>query len=200
MPRNADLEGGMHDVPSDLPVAIATTPTAPAHQLKDAQTEVHSIEADDSLPMNATTEAQVPHDLAAMPFTPVDGSAPSSASHDAQSSNDQPVKKRRTRSPSINVMLKTQLINEVAQTANLKKTQAGRAVNALLTTMREALVCGEDVGLPGLGVFWTVERKERIARNPQTGERMNIPERRVVNFKAGQKLKEIIIGFDKSKF
>lgn len=164
---------------------------APAAHLEDM---TPSMAPSDNTPSAAAPVAHL-EDMA--PSMATDNNTPSAAATEAHVANSIQVGKRKPRNTSVNVMGKTQLIEIVAKTADLKKTQAGRAVNALLAAMQEALAEGEDVGLPGFGVFWTEERKERIARNPQTGERINIPERRVVNFKAGQKLKSLIIGLDK---
>ncbi len=89
-------------------------------------------------------------------------------------------------------MTKAELVAKVAAEAGLTKAAAERAVNAFIKALAEALVKGERVALPGLGVFHVKERKARKGRNPRTGEEITIPARKVVTFSAAKALREAL--------
>jgi nucleoid DNA-binding protein len=74
------------------------------------------------------------------------------------------------------------------------KASAKRALNAVGTVIFDALSRGEEVRWSGLGSFKVRERKPRLGRNPQTGEKLQIPARRVVTFSPAQALKERLNG------
>lgn len=87
-------------------------------------------------------------------------------------------------------MTKAELISKVAQISGLKKSEAERAVNAVVESLAEALEKGERTAIPGLGVFNVRKRKARKGRNPRTGKEIKIPARKVVAFTAAKSLKE----------
>lgn len=87
-------------------------------------------------------------------------------------------------------MNKPQLVNAIANDAELTQAEAGRALNALIETVTEALRKGDTVTLVGFGSFSVSDRPERIGRNPSTGEAITIPAAKKPNFKAGKALKE----------
>jgi DNA-binding protein HU-beta len=87
---------------------------------------------------------------------------------------------------------KTDLIDAVAKSADLPKTQAARAVEGLLTAVASALKDGQQVALPGFGTFEVRERAARQGRNPQTGETIQIKAAKVPSFKAGKALKDAV--------
>ena len=89
-------------------------------------------------------------------------------------------------------MKKVELIESVAAKAGLTKADAGRAVDAMVATITEALVKGDRVPLVGFGTFATSKRAARTGRNPQTGAEVKIPARNAVTFKAGSALKEAV--------
>ena len=91
-------------------------------------------------------------------------------------------------------MNKTDLINVVAQEAEISKKAAEAAVNALLATVEETLVQGEKVVLVGFGTFEVKERPERQGRNPKTMENITIPASKTPVFKAGKGLKDKVNG------
>ena len=74
-------------------------------------------------------------------------------------------------------MKKVELIESVANKAGLTKADAGRAVDAMVATVTEALVKGDRVPLVGFGTFATSKRAARTGRNPQTGAEVKIPAR-----------------------
>lgn len=89
-------------------------------------------------------------------------------------------------------MNKTELVNKVAETTGLNKKEAGKAVEATINAISEALINGDKVQLIGFGNFETRERAARSGRNPQTGEAIQIPAAKVPSFKAGAKLKDAV--------
>lgn len=89
-------------------------------------------------------------------------------------------------------MNKPQLVNAIANDAELTQAEAGRALNALIETVTEALRKGDTVTLVGFGSFSVSDRPERIGRNPSTGEAITIPAAKKPTFKAGKALKEAV--------
>ena len=87
-------------------------------------------------------------------------------------------------------MNKTELINAVAEKADLSKKDAEAAVTAVIDAITESLIQGEKVQLVGFGAFEVKARAERIGRNPQTKETIQIPASKTPVFKAGKALKD----------
>lgn len=87
-------------------------------------------------------------------------------------------------------MNKTELINAVAKNAELSRKDADKAVNAAFDAITAALKAGEKVAVVGFGAFEIKERAARTARNPRTGEEIEIAASKAVSFKAGKALKE----------
>lgn len=85
-------------------------------------------------------------------------------------------------------MNKTQLVSAVATKAGLTKAQAKEAVDAMFSTISEALAEGDKVALLGFGTFSVVEKPERTGINPRTQEPITIPARKQIKFKAGSNL------------
>lgn len=85
-------------------------------------------------------------------------------------------------------MNKSELITKVSEKTKISHAQAEHSVNALLSTIEEALRKGEKVSLVGFGSFTTQKRKARAGRNPKSGVMIKIPAKTVVKFKAGSKL------------
>ena len=86
-------------------------------------------------------------------------------------------------------MNKTELVAAIAAKTELSKKNAEKAVAAVLETVAETLAAGEKVQLVGFGTFETREREARTAKNPRTGEPVEVAASRVPAFKAGQALK-----------
>lgn len=91
-------------------------------------------------------------------------------------------------------MNKTELVDVVADAADLSKASAGRAVDALLESISSSLQDGEPVSLVGFGTFAVKDRPARTGRNPQTGASIEIKASRVPGFKPGKSLKEAVNG------
>ena len=89
-------------------------------------------------------------------------------------------------------MNKAELIDAVAESADLPKAAATRAVDALVDAITTALKAGDTVSLVGFGAFSIKERAARTGRNPQTGAAIDIAASRVPAFKAGKALKDSV--------
>jgi len=87
-------------------------------------------------------------------------------------------------------MNKAELISAVAKAAELNRKDADKAVNALVDVITDALRNGDKVQIVGFGAFEAKERAARIARNPRTGEEIEIPASKSVSFKVGKALKD----------
>jgi len=89
-------------------------------------------------------------------------------------------------------MTKADLIDAIAKDANLSKADAGRALNAALDAITGELKKEEKISLVGFGTFSLAKRPKRKGRNPQTGESITIPARKVPRFTPGKALKETV--------
>ena len=87
-------------------------------------------------------------------------------------------------------MNKSDLVDAVAGRADMSKAEAGRAVDAVLGSVGDALGNGDSVSLVGFGTFSVRHRAARMGRNPQTGATMHIAASKVPGFKAGKALKD----------
>lgn len=87
---------------------------------------------------------------------------------------------------------KADLIDTIADAADLSKSQAGAALDALLGDIQGALAKGERVAIAGFGTFQISERAARQGRNPQTGATIQIAASKNVRFKAGKALKDAV--------
>jgi DNA-binding protein HU-beta len=89
---------------------------------------------------------------------------------------------------------KGELVDQVADRADLSKQAASRAVDAVLATVEDALRRGSEVTVSGFGKFHVSERRARLGVNPRTGERIEIAATRVPRFTAGSGLKSAVKG------
>lgn len=89
-------------------------------------------------------------------------------------------------------MTKAELINAVAEKAELSKKDSEKAVGAIVDTITAALVEGDKVALVGFGTFETKQRNARQGINPITKQPMPIPAATVPTFKAGKALKDAV--------
>lgn len=85
-------------------------------------------------------------------------------------------------------MNKTELVNAIAQSAELTKADAKKALDAVLAAIAGALKEKETVALLGFGTFSVSERPAREGINPATKEKISIPAKNVIKFKAGGEL------------
>lgn len=89
-------------------------------------------------------------------------------------------------------MTKAELVEDVADAAELTKKDAERLVEIVFESIIETLNHGEKIELRGFGSFRVRERGARRGRNPKTGDPVSIPAKRVPYFKPGKELKELI--------
>ena len=89
-------------------------------------------------------------------------------------------------------MNKNELIDAVAERTGLAKSDAARAVEAVLGSVTDALRRGDTVSLAGFGAFVAKVRAARTGRNPRTGEAIAIAASRAPAFKAGKALKDAL--------
>lgn len=86
-------------------------------------------------------------------------------------------------------MMKKELVDRISEAAEISKAAAGKALDALIDSVLDAAQKGDRVTLVGFGTFSSAKRKARTGRNPQTGEELKIPAKKVLKFKASPTLK-----------
>lgn len=89
-------------------------------------------------------------------------------------------------------MNKADLVEQVAESADVSKASASRCVEAVFDSIREALAKGDLVTMAGFGTFSVKERAARNGRNPRTGETIQIAASKLPGFKAGKALKDAV--------
>ncbi|MDO5674981.1 MAG: HU family DNA-binding protein [bacterium] len=89
-------------------------------------------------------------------------------------------------------MNKKELVDAMADAADISKAEAEKALNGMLMAVSNALAKGDKVTLVGFGTFSTVKRTERQAKNPRTGASISIPAKTVAKFKPGSKLSDAV--------
>ena len=89
-------------------------------------------------------------------------------------------------------MNKSDLINAIADSADLSKADAGKALDATVNTITNYLKANDSVSLVGFGTFLVRERAARSGRNPQAGATVQISAAKVPAFKAGKGLKDAL--------
>jgi integration host factor subunit beta len=91
-------------------------------------------------------------------------------------------------------MTKAELIKKVASKIDLSKKEAEIVINTMTQSIGDALAAGGKVEIRGFGSFRVRERNPRTARNPKSGEWLEIPAKKVPFFKAGNELKKLVDG------
>lgn len=86
-------------------------------------------------------------------------------------------------------MTKAELVEIISEETGVNKKDTGIIVNLIMENIGQALVDGDKVELRGFGSFKVKTRRSRLARNPRTGESVNVPAKRVPFFKASNELK-----------
>jgi DNA-binding protein HU-beta len=89
-------------------------------------------------------------------------------------------------------MNKSQLVEAIAQQADISKKEAAAALDAITSNITKSLASGEEVALIGFGTFKVSDRAARSGRNPQTGETIQISAAKIPSFKAGKALKDAV--------
>ena len=87
-------------------------------------------------------------------------------------------------------MNKSQLIEALAQDANITLREASPIADTILETMVEALAAGDSIEIRGFGSFVIKEYDSYIGRNPKTGDSIKVPPKKLPFFKVGKDLKE----------
>jgi DNA-binding protein HU-beta len=85
---------------------------------------------------------------------------------------------------------KSELIDAIAESADLSKAAAGRALDGAVEAITNALKSDDSVSLVGFGTFSVKDRAARTGRNPQTGAPIEISAAKIPSFKAGKALKD----------
>ncbi|MDG4867063.1 integration host factor subunit alpha [Guyparkeria sp. 1SP6A2] len=93
-------------------------------------------------------------------------------------------------------LTKADLVETLHNELGLNKREAKDFVDLFFEEMRQVLESGEDIKLSGFGNFTLRDKNERPGRNPRTGEMIPVTARRVVTFRAGQKLKSLVEAYD----
>lgn len=86
-----------------------------------------------------------------------------------------------------------QLVNDIAIETGRTKVETKEMLRVLFGRIRQGLENGDRTELRGFGVFEVVLRKERVARNPHTGEKVNVPAKKRVVFRVGRQLKTMVL-------
>ena len=89
-------------------------------------------------------------------------------------------------------MNKADLVEHIAQAAEISKSAAERAIDAMVAAVKSSLRKGGTVTLVGFGTFYAGKRAARTGRNPRTGEALSIKAARTPKFRAGKALKDAI--------
>ena len=89
-------------------------------------------------------------------------------------------------------MNKNELIEELSDKTGFTKSDTKKFIDKYVEVISKALRKGKDVQLVGFGTFKVTKRKARVGRNPQTGNEIKIPAKKVPSFRAGKALKDTV--------
>ena len=89
-------------------------------------------------------------------------------------------------------MNKTELISQIADSADISKKEAGAALQSFMDAITDTMKKGDKLQLIGFGTFSVNERAARTCRNPQTGKQMEVAAKKVVKFKVGKQLSDAV--------
>jgi DNA-binding protein HU-beta len=91
-------------------------------------------------------------------------------------------------------MKKDELVQVIAESADITKADADRVLKAVVDTITSGVASGQKIQIPGLGTFEARERSAREGRNPQTGETIKIAATTAPGFKAATAFKQAVAG------
>jgi integration host factor subunit beta len=91
-------------------------------------------------------------------------------------------------------MTKADLIEEVSRVVELTRKESEVIVEAIFDSIVRSLKTGDKIEIRGFGSFRTRERQARIGRNPKTGDRVEVPAKRIPYFKPSKELKDLVNG------
>ena len=89
-------------------------------------------------------------------------------------------------------MTKAELVEKVANQINLTKKQTEVVVNTVFSSITDSLAEGKKVELRGFGSFRIRQRNARVGRNPKSGQKVDVPSKKVPFFKAGKELRGLV--------
>ncbi len=89
-------------------------------------------------------------------------------------------------------MNKAGLVDVIHEIVGGTKADSEKAMDAIIETITKNLKSGEEVSISGLGIFSAKQRAARTARNPRTGEKIQVPAMKVPKFRAAKALKEAV--------
>ena len=89
-------------------------------------------------------------------------------------------------------MTKAELIEEVSRVVEMTRKDSEVIVEAIFESIVRALHTGDKIEIRGFGSFRTRERQGRVGRNPKTGERVEVPAKRIPYFKPSKELKDVV--------
>jgi integration host factor subunit beta len=89
-------------------------------------------------------------------------------------------------------MTKADLIEEVSRVVELTRKESEVIVEAIFDSVVRSLRSGDKIEIRGFGSFRTRERQARIGRNPKTGDRVEVPAKRIPYFKPSKELKDLV--------
>jgi integration host factor subunit alpha len=95
---------------------------------------------------------------------------------------------------SVGTLTRADLAETINRKMGFSRAESLDLVEAILGKMSDAMADGENVKVSGFGTFILRDKKQRIGRNPKTGVEVPITPRRVMTFRASQKLKQRIVG------
>jgi integration host factor subunit beta len=90
------------------------------------------------------------------------------------------------------IMTKAELVEEVVQLGDLTRRDGEVIVDTIFDSVIDALKAGDKIEIRGFGSFRIRQRKPRIGRNPKTGERVDVPAKRVPYFKPSKELRDLV--------
>ncbi len=91
-------------------------------------------------------------------------------------------------------MTKAELIEEVSRVVEMTRKDSEVIVEAILGSVVRALRTGDKIEIRGFGSFRTRSRQPRVGRNPKTGDRVDVPAKRIPYFKPSKELKDLVNG------
>ncbi len=89
-------------------------------------------------------------------------------------------------------MTKDELVAKVAESTGIKKVDLQKALDVMINTIIETIKTGDKVNITGLGIFKIKDKKARLARNPKTGESIQVPAKKAPKFLPSKNFKEAV--------
>jgi len=89
-------------------------------------------------------------------------------------------------------MTKDELVAKVSDSTGIKKVDLQKALDVLINTIIETIKTGDKVNITGLGIFKLKDKKARLARNPKTGESIQVPAKKAPKFLPSKNFKEAV--------